>query len=88
MIEKRKDTDSFDWSALRLALRLGYTIAIPLVLLALAGRIIDNKYDTSPVFLLIGIGLSIFVSTLAVYKVTVPILQGFSKEKSNNERNE
>ena len=56
-----------EWSALSLALNLGYTIAIPIVVLALAGRFLDKRFDTSPLFLLLGVLLSIIISTLGVY---------------------
>ncbi len=62
------------WSALRLAWQLGYTIAIPVVILALAGRYLDKKLGTSPWLLLGGILLSITVSSYAIYKKTLDII--------------
>ena len=56
-----------EWSAVSLAWNLGYTIAIPIIALALGGRFLDKKFDTSPLFLLIGVFASILVSTLGVY---------------------
>ena len=63
------------WSAISLAWQLGYTIAIPLVVLALVGRILDKRFGTSPWLLLVGIFLSIIISTFAVYFKTVKILK-------------
>ncbi|OHA17452.1 MAG: hypothetical protein A3H57_04950 [Candidatus Taylorbacteria bacterium RIFCSPLOWO2_02_FULL_43_11] len=60
------------WS---LAGELGYMIAIPIVLLALLGRLADKYWNTSPWMLLTGILLSIFISTFMVYKKTVDILR-------------
>lgn len=54
------------WSALALAWQLGYTIAIPLIVLALVGRFLDRRLDTSPLFLLAGIALSIVLSGIVV----------------------
>ncbi len=62
------------FSALGLAWNLGYTIAVPLVVLALAGRYLDKKLGTSPWILLAGILLSIAVSSWLVYKKTLDII--------------
>ncbi len=72
------------WSALSLAWQLGYSIAIPLVLLALLGRLIDKKIGTSPWFLLTGVILSLVVSTILVYKKTITIMDDSeNKEKQD-----
>ena len=71
-MKNQKSDKSF--SALGLAWELGYTIAVPIVVLALAGRYLDKKLGTSPWILLIGILLSIAVSSWAVYKKTLDII--------------
>jgi len=63
------------WSALGLAWKLGYTIAIPLVLFALGGSLLDKKLETSPVFLLAGILVSITITSWLVYKKVVKLLK-------------
>lgn len=63
------------WSALSLAWNLGYTIAIPIVVLALGGRFLDKRFDTSPLFLLLGVLLSIIISTLGVYRKVKKIIK-------------
>ncbi len=68
------------WSSLSLAWELGYTIAIPIVILGLAGRLLDRKFDTSPWLLLTGIFLSIFLSTLGIYYKTTRILAELDKK--------
>lgn len=62
-------------SALGLAWQLGYTIAVPIVALALIGRFLDKKLETSPWLLLAGILLSISVSSWLVYKKTLDIMK-------------
>lgn len=57
-----------------LVFEVGYTIAIPLVLFAIAGRYLDKTFETSPWLLLSGIVLSIFVSSFIVYKKVIKIL--------------
>lgn len=71
-------------SALSLAFELGYTIAIPLVVFALVGRLIDKRFDTSPWFLLTGIIISIIISTWAVYIKTMKILAEIEREAQQN----
>jgi ATP synthase protein I len=62
------------WYALSLAWQLGYSIAIPLVILALLGRFLDKRFGTSPWLLLAGVLLSLVISTFAVYFKTIKIL--------------
>ena len=62
------------WSAVSLAWQLGYTITIPLVVFALAGRYLDKKLGTTPFLLLFGILLSIGVTSWMVYQKTKKFL--------------
>ena len=62
------------WKALGLAWELGYTIAVPLVILALGGRLIDRHFGTSPWFLVAGVLLSIVSTTWLVYRKTLEIV--------------
>jgi F0F1-type ATP synthase assembly protein I len=62
-------------SALGLAFELGYTIAIPLVVFALLGRFADKKLGTSPFLLLLGILLSIAITSWLVWKKTLDIMK-------------
>lgn len=71
------------WSALSLAWQLGYSIAIPLVVLALGGRLLDKKFGTSPWILLSGVILSLFISTFLVYSKTIGILSETGKEQKD-----
>lgn len=71
-MKNSKKTDKV--SVFSLALELGYMVAIPIVVFALVGRLIDKKLDSSPWFLLLGIVISIVVSTYWVYKKTTDII--------------
>lgn len=53
---------------LSLAFELGYLVAIPIVVFALAGRVADRTLGTSPWLLLLGILLSIVLSTALIYR--------------------
>lgn len=57
-----------NWSLLNLAWKLGYTIAVPIALLGFGGAWLDKKFATSPLFILIGIVLAIFISGIAIYR--------------------
>lgn len=63
------------WSALNLAWELGYIIAIPIVLLGLGGAYLDKYLETSPLFLLLGIALSLLLSGIGVYRKIKEITQ-------------
>ena len=63
---KQNIPKKLDKSALiSLSFELGYIIAIPIVVLALSGRWVDNHFHHSfPWVTLIGIGLAIITTTL------------------------
>jgi len=61
-------------SALSLAFELGYIIAIPIVGFALGGRLLDRKLDTAPLFILLGIFISIILTSYLVYRKTAKIM--------------
>lgn len=73
---REKNKNEGVWYALSLAWQLGYTIAIPIVVLALVGRMLDKRFGTSPWLLLAGIFVSLFVSTIAIYYKTINIITG------------
>lgn len=53
---------------INLASELGFIIALPLVVFALAGKWLDGKYDTFPLLTLAGIVLAITSTTLWMIK--------------------
>jgi ATP synthase protein I len=63
------------WSALGFAWELGYSIAVPLVIFALAGRLLDKHLGTSPWLLLLGLLLAIASSSYIVYKKTIDVMK-------------
>lgn len=68
MIDEKKPKPEKSWSAVSLAWELGYTIAVPLVVFALAGRFLDRKLGTTPFLLLAGILLAIVATTWLVWR--------------------
>ncbi len=72
--DKKTENKGF-FEALSLAFELGYIIAIPAVGFALGGRLLDRRFDTTPVFLLLGIFVAILLSSYLVYRKTVEMMQ-------------
>lgn len=71
---------TFDWRAFQLAWRMGYSIALPLVALALGGRIVDKRFNTSPLFLLIGIIFSIIISLVWLVRIVSPLIRDAARD--------
>jgi F0F1-type ATP synthase assembly protein I len=76
----RSDRKRTFWTTLKLAWELGYTITIPLVGLAILGRLLDRKLGTGPWLLIISILFSIVISSLAIYLKVIRVLKNFEKE--------
>ena len=76
-IDKTKNTaqNAAFSSAFALGWEMGYTITVPLVIFALAGRFADKYFDTSPILLLSGIIFSIFISIVFLYRKVTKILK-------------
>lgn len=73
------------WSALGLAWGLGFQIAIPLVIFALGGRLLDRQFNTSPWMLLIGVTTAAILSSYLVFKRINQLLKEIDQvDKSNN----
>lgn len=79
------------WQALSYAWQFGYTIAVPLVVLALLGRFLDRWLNTSPWLLLAGILLSMIISTVALViralKIMKDVSQKYLKKPSDENEN-
>ncbi len=73
--DKNKKEDIRQLNLVSLALELGFSIAIPIVGLALLGRFADRYFNTSPVLLLVGIILSMFVSVALIYRKVRDVLK-------------
>jgi len=70
-----KNNTSSTWQALGLAFQLGYTIAIPAVVFALIGRVLDKKYNTTPLLLIIGLLIALILSSISVFKKANAIMK-------------
>lgn len=74
--------NTFLWQVLTLGIKLGFTVAIPLLILLLVGRYLDKHFQTSPIFLLSGLLISLIFSFYGLYKLLNPLLKDLSKEKN------
>ena len=69
-------------AALRLT-GVGFFIGGSILLGLFAGLWIDNKLDTEPVFMLIGLALGIIIAGFGVYQMLIPILKN-NQDKENS----
>jgi len=64
-----------------LSLQLGFDIVIPLLLLAILGRLLDKKFGTSPFLLLLGIIIAFITSSLLIFIKIKKIFKDLDSEK-------
>ncbi len=65
--KEQKTADGSTFIALSLVFEIGYMIAIPAVGFSFGGRYLDIRFETSPLFLLLGIGVALLLSSYMVY---------------------
>lgn len=73
--KETKGEKSAMWLALDVAWELGYIVVIPIVVLGFAGAYADKKFETSPLFLFIGIIIAFTVTSIAAYRKIKVITQ-------------
>ncbi len=61
--------------ALSLLTQIGIFISIVAVVFVLTGRYFDKKFDTSPLFLLAALALSLIVNAYGVYRLLKPLMK-------------
>lgn len=52
------------------AFEIGYTISVPIIILVLGGRLLDKAFATAPLFMIIGLLISVFSTGYIIYKKT------------------
>lgn len=69
MAKKEIKTDrSYYLFGLKIASDFGATIALPVVALAFLGQWLDEKYNKSPLFLILGFIMAAVISAKIIYK--------------------
>lgn len=71
------------WLALGFAWRLGYSIAVPLVILLLVGRLLDKRFGTSPWLLLTGLGVSFVITNMLMFREAFRVMRQADGESKN-----
>ena len=75
MAPPQRTQNSGIWLVLGFAWRLGYSIAVPLVVLLLAGRLLDRRLGTYPWFFLGGLGLSFIITTALLFVESLRVMR-------------
>jgi len=63
------------WLAVQLVWDMGWIIAIPAVLFGFGGAYVDKYFQTSPLFILLGLGLALLFSFLALKRKLKEIIK-------------
>ncbi len=85
-MNKNRKSAKINLSVLEFAWDLGFAVVIPLVLFILLGRFIDNKLNTSPIFLLSGIILSVFISGYGIYRSVSKYIEKIERGKEEQDK--
>ena len=73
----------YPWLSMLSLLGMGFYIAIAIVLGIWGGHWLDSKFDTGPLWLIIGLILGIAVAALGVYNMLKPFIDNNKKDKDN-----
>jgi F0F1-type ATP synthase assembly protein I len=71
------------WLALGFAWKLGYSIAVPLVALLLAGRWLDQRLGTSPWLLITGLIVSFIFTNILMFREAVRVMKQGEESKKD-----
>ena len=75
-----KQSDSQYWMfGMRIVGEFGGLIAIPVVLFVLAGRWLDGRWGTKPVFIIVGFVIAAVVSGIMVWKRAKEVAEEYQK---------
>lgn len=71
-------------NTLYLGLKIGLLVTIPLIGFLLLGVWMDTKFDTFPIYLIMGIVVGLASAVFLVYKIIIPYI---NKKVNNNKDN-
>ncbi|MBI4250483.1 AtpZ/AtpI family protein [Candidatus Uhrbacteria bacterium] len=60
---------------------IGFMVAVPLVGFALLGRYADKAFNSSPLFFLSGVVVSIIVSSILIFRKTMQLMHEAEKRQ-------
>jgi F0F1-type ATP synthase assembly protein I len=74
------------WWMVSIVGEIGFLIVIPLVILAILGRMVDAMFSSFPLFFLIGILCAIIASTYIIYRRITTVLKEIETESDTTPR--
>ncbi|MBI2484222.1 AtpZ/AtpI family protein [Candidatus Uhrbacteria bacterium] len=85
-MEKSSQSTGNMLSMLGIVWTIGFLVAVPLVGLALLGRYADALLSSSPLFFLIGVVISIIISSILVFRKTVQLMAEAEKTQACSDK--
>ena len=76
----------YPWLSVLSLFGMGFYIAIAIVLGIWGGNWLDEKFDTSPLLLIIGLILGIAVAVLGAYNMMKPFIKNANKPDENSKK--
>jgi ATP synthase protein I len=73
----------YPWLPMLSLLGIGFYIAISIVLGIMGGHWLDEKFNTQPLWLIIGLILGLAVAVLGVYNILKPLIENYKKDKGS-----
>jgi F0F1-type ATP synthase assembly protein I len=62
-----------------MALQIGFAVSATTVGCVLGGRWLDQRFQTAPTFVLLGMGLGLFLSLYLVWEIVKPLQKKYRK---------
>ena len=76
----------YPWLSVLSLFGMGFYIAIAIVLGIWGGNWLDEKFDTSPLLLIIGLILGIALAVLGAYNMMKPFIKNANKPDENSKK--
>ena len=76
----------YPWLSMLSLLGMGFYIAIAIVLGIWGGHWLDGKFNTGPLWLIIGLFLGIAVAVLGVFNMLKPFIESARKTGDNSKK--
>jgi len=73
----------FRWQAALRLIGVGWFIGISILLGVLAGLWLDGKFNTKPLFVIVGLILGVVIAFYGVYRMLLPLLSNKQNEEDS-----
>ncbi len=71
------------WQAALRLIGVGWYIGISILLGIFGGRWLDGKFDTEPLFMIVGLVLGAVVAVYGVYRMLLPLISNRQNKEDN-----